>query len=645
MIRKLLVTLLIGAISLLSAMPVLGWEVSLKVYDTLTDYEVATGEKIEKFNEAPEFRALVAAGELPPVEERLPKEPVVIKPEEEIGQYGGTYLMWALAFRLLDRLAAEYLTTHSPDGQRVIPNVVKDWEYSEGNKSITFFLREGLRWSDGVPFTADDILFWYEDIILNESLTPVKRHIYKRGGEVGTVKKVDDYTVKFTFALPFALFTTYLGSWGGPKWIACTPKHYLKQFHPDYTPMEEIEKAMKKEGFSNWIDFFEHMNSTFNPERPVIGPWVAMDWETAPIQRCRRNPYYWKVDTEGNQLPYIDGLELEYFSNMETLFLKSIAGELDWGLYKALSLARQYAEKGNYRFVKGIWMPNSFCNIMFNFNHPDPYRRELYRDKRFRQALSVAIDREEINQLVFEGIHVPSQIAPLAGPPYYGESELFLRYTKYDPEKANQMLDEIGLKERDKEGYRLGLDGKELMLIIYANATSPAEAPETMELVKIQWTEVGIRAMVKPQAAALWYAQHNAGKHDLSSRMSHFGGGPVHPTLNENLFALSGWEMAPKWALWMDTNGAEGFEPPEDVKRLRELKEEILGESSEEKRIALIMEAFQIQMDNLWSIGLVRTRALELGNQLLFSNRIRNVPSIMNAEFYPAVIPSWFKTE
>ena len=649
MIKKLVVVLLTGVICLLGVTSALAWEVSLEVYNTPEDYEAATGNKIEKFDEAPEFRVKVAAGELPPVEERLPKDFIVIKPEEEIGQYGGTFRTYAVEHRMFMRFAGEGLTTWSPDGQGMIPNVVKDWEYSEDNKSITFFLREGLRWSDGVPFTADDILFWYEDIILNDSLTPVTPNMYLRGGEVGTLKKVDDYTVKFTFAKPYALFTTYLGSWAGPNWQALTPKHYLEQFHPEYTPMEEIEKAMEEEGFSSWIDFFGHMNTSpwgfMNPERPVLGAWVATDWETAPIQGARRNPYFWKVDTEGNQLPYMDRLEFEYFSDPEAMNLKGIAGELDFGGAGDRALAVRYAEEGNYRFIKGIWMPNSYCNIYFNFNHPDPYRRELYNDVRFRQALSIAIDREEINQFVFEGLMIPSQIAPLGGPPYYGRSEMFMVWTEYDIEKSNQMLDEIGLKERDGEGYRLGLDGKELMLIIYPNAGWPAQGPDTMELVKSTWAEVGIRAVVKPQAGALWNAQHNAGDHDLSSRASHFGGGPVHPTLNGNLFALAGWQVAPQWALWMDTNGAEGFEPPEDVKRLREIREEILGEPSEEKQIALTMEALQIQMDNLWSIGLVISRALEMGQQLQVSNRIRNVTPTMNAEYYPSVPPSWFKVE
>lgn len=652
MVGKLLVMLLIGAISLLSAMPVLGAEalpeVLLKVYSTPEDYEAATGKKIEKLNEAPELRIMVAAGELPPVEERLPKDFIVIKPEEEIGQYGGTFVSYALEHRKFLQIAGEGLTAISPDGQSILPNVAKGWEYSEGNKNITLFLREGLRWSDGVPFTADDILFWYEDIILNDSLTPVISAIYKRGGEVGTLKKVDDYTVEFAFTKPYGLFTRYLGSWGGPLGQAITPKHYLKQFHPEYTPMEEIEEAMKEEGFTSWIDFFGHMNSTpwgfMNPERPVLGAWVATDWDTAPIQGARRNPYFWKVDTEGNQLPYMDRLEFEYFSNEEALGLKGLAGELDYGGHNDIALARRYAEEGNYRFVRGIWMPNSKCNILFNFNHPDPYRRELYRDVRFRQALSIAIDRDEINEFVFEGTYVPSQISPLAGPPYYGNSEMFMVWTEYDPETANQMLDEIGLAERDGEGYRLGLDGKDLTLIIYPNIGWPSESGEAMDLVKDTWAGVGIRALVKPQTGALWWAQHPAGEHDLASRASHFGGGPVHPTLNANTFALTRWEMAPLWALWMDTNGAEGFEPPDEVKRLRELWEEILGEGDEERVVALIMEAFQLHMDNLWSIGTVHNNVLDL-KEVQISNRVRNVPPVIYGELYVAVPSSWFITE
>jgi peptide/nickel transport system substrate-binding protein len=287
-------------------------------------------------------------------------------------------------------------------------------------------------------------------------------------------------------------------------------------------------------------------------------------------------------------------------ADTEAQLLKTIAGELDWssigfnGGVANMPLILENQEKAGYRLVYGTWMPNSFSNIMFNFNHPDEARKELYNDVRFRQALSVAINREELIKLVWKGAVFPSQVAHLYGPPYHGESELFQSYAQFDPDLANQLLDEIGLTERDGEGYRLGLDGEELLLVIAANAAWPPDTPSVMEIVRGYWEEVGIRAIVQPEAGELWTARHNGGEHDLSARGAHFGGGPVHPTLNSNTFVLGGWQWGPDWALWMDTNGEQGVEPPDDVKRIRELRELILGEPDQDKRIEMTNEVFEI---------------------------------------------------
>jgi peptide/nickel transport system substrate-binding protein len=356
------------------------------------------------------------------------------------------------------------------------------------------------------------------------------------------------------------------------------------------------------------------------------------------------------VDTAGNQLPYIDELRAVRVADTEAQLLKTIAGELDWsnlgfnGGVANLPLIIENQENGEYRLAYGTWMPNSFSNIMFNYNHPDPARKELYNDVRFRQALSVAINREELIKLVWKGAVFASQVAPLYGPPYHGESDLFKSFTQFDPDLANQLLDEIGLTERDAQGFRMGLDGKEMLLIISANTAWPPETPDVMELVRGYWEKVGINATVQPEAGDLWSARHNGGEHDLSARGAHFGGGPVHPTLNGNTFALGGWQWAPEWALWLDSKGEKGVEPPDDVKRIRELRELILGEPDEAKRIAMTMEVFEIHMKNIWSIGLVVDDP-KINQQTIVRNRVRNVPTWTRGEWYPSLPVSWFINE
>lgn len=626
------------------------------VYNSPVEYEGATGNAIAEFQEAPMLTALVDAGELPPLAERLPADPVVVQPEEGIGKYGG-FLTAPIEGQnrasptMYDYWTIDPLTIFSPDGSEIIPNVAQSWQISEDNKTITLFLRKGIKWSDGEPYTANDILFWWNDVVLNDELTPSKPTILTRGGELAQVTAIDDFTVEFTFSEPYALFVTYLGSWGGPRIDpVALPKHYLSQFHPNYVEMSEIEALMEVEGFDTWLDFFAYMRDRHNPELPSISAWIPNERPPQPIQTYRRNPYYWKVDTAGNQLPYIDELRAVRVADTEAQLLKTIAGEFDWsslgfnGGIANMPLLMQNRESGGYRMAYGTWMPNSFSNIMFNFSHPDEVRKELYNDVRFRQALSVAINREELIALVWKGGVFASQVAPLYGPDYHGESELFQSYAQFDLDLANQLLDEIGLTDRDSQGFRLGLDGEPLMLIIAANTAWPPETPDVMELVRGYWAEVGINATVQPEAGELWTARHNGGEHDLSARGAHFGGGPVHPTLNGNTFALGGWQWAPEWALWLDTDGEQGVEPPDDVKRIRELREEILGEPDQARRIELIMEVFQIHMDNLWSIGLVVDDP-KINQQTIVTNRVRNYPTWTAGEWYPNVPASFFINE
>jgi len=630
--------------------------VQQELYNSPAAYEEATGETVSEYGEAPSLAAQVEAGELPPVADRLPAEPMVVHPEEAIGTYGGQMRINITGQNRIRASVAGYfnyepLTIHNPQGE-IVPNVAQSWEWSDDYQTLTLQLHEGIKWSDGEPFTAEDIMFWWEDVILNDELSPSKPSLLSRGGELAELVALDDYTLEFSFAEPYALFTTYLGSWGFPRNEPTSlPKHYLTQFHPNYTDMETIEAAMEEEGYDSWVDFFEQMSDLNNPDKPSISSWVPNEWPPEQIQTYTRNPYYWKVDTAGNQLPYIDELRTIRVADPEATLLKTIAGEFDFvriaflGGPANLPVLTDNKESGNYRFAYANWMPNSFSNIMFNFTTEDPVKNELYNDVRFRRALSTAINREEIVKLIYKGGVFPSQVAPAYGEPYHGDSELFQSYAQYDPDLANELLDEIGLTERDAEGYRLGPDGEDLLLVVSATTSWPVETPEVMELVRGYWDEVGIRATVKPEAGELWSSRHNAGEHDISARGAHFGGGPVHPTLNSNTFALSGWQWAPDWALWLDTEGEQGVEPPDDVKRLREIREQILGEPDEETRNELMQEVFEIHMDNLWSIGIVVDDP-RFGQLTVLHNRLRNVPTqSISGEWYPHIPASWFINE
>ena len=615
--------------------------------------QIKVGEgTVTKFQEAPELAEKVAKGQLPSVEKRLPANPLVVKPEEAIGKYGGTLRMAVVGQNTLTNEVnnwwlTESLTNPSPqDATKFIPNVAESWEWSDGHKVLTMKLRKGIKWSDGQPFTAGDVNFWWQDVVLNKELTPSPSTLLTRGGKLAEFKQIDDFTIQFSFAEPYAIFTTYLGSWGFPRGAPTSyPKHYLSQFHTKHGEKAKIEAGMKEGGFQNWQDFFAQKASNNNPERPTIGAWIPTAWPPNAVEVHVRNPYYWKVDTAGNQLPYIGEIRSTRTADTEAALLKTIAGELDFsrmGGTVNLPVLSDNKQKGNYRFAYADWMPNSFGNIMFNFSTKDPVKNKLYNTKEFRQALSVAINREEIIKLIYKGGVFASQVAPMRGAPYRGESDLFQSWTKFNPNQANQMLDKIGLTARDKDGFRLGADGKELLLIISATTAWPAETPQLMDLVKGYWAKVGIKATVAPEAGALWGTRHNAGEHDVSARGAHFGGGPVHPTLNSNTFALSGWQWAPEWALWLDTGGKQGNEPPAEVKRIRELLNQILGEPDEAKRNALMQEVFKIHMDQLYSIGLVVDDP-KFGQLTTVHNRLRNVVTwSISGEWWPMIPQQWF---
>ncbi|MBV7338272.1 ABC transporter substrate-binding protein [Chloroflexi bacterium TSY] len=621
-------------------------EVQAEVYNSPAD---AGG--IDEYSEAPQLAEQVASGDLPSVAERLPNNPIVVQPEEAIGKYGGILRKTVSGQRGMGEMGwwvIEPLTLHSPKGV-IIPNVAESWEWNDDYTQLTLNLREGIHWSDGEPFTANDVMFWWNDIILNEELTPNPPTLLNRGGELAQLEMIDDFTVQFTFAEPYALFPTYLGSWGGPREGPTTsPKHFLSQFHPTYTDMADIDALMEEGSFDTWMDLFGQQNNKGNLNKPSLAAWIPTTEPPNPVEVYVRNPYFWKVDSAGNQLPYIDEIHEIRVADAEAALLKTIAGELDFvrGLGTAnIPILSENKESGNFRFAYANWMPNSYGNIMFNYTTEDEAKRELYNNKDFRHALSVAINREESIKLIYKGGVFASQIAPLRGAPYHGESELFQSWTQYDPELSNQMLDDIGLTERDTDGFRLGPNGEELLLIISATTAWPSETPELMELVKGYWAEVGINATVTPEAGPLWGTRHNTGEHDVSARGGHFGGGPVHPTLNANTFALGGWQWGPDWALWLDTNGEQGAEPPEDAKRLRVLRDQILGEPDEDTRNALMQEVFEIHMDNIWSIGLVVDDP-KFGQLTNVHNRLRNVVTwSISGEWTPTIPAQWFVNE
>ena len=563
-----------------------------------------------EYKEAPMLRVKVAAGELPPVEERLPQEPLIVKPIEEIGRYGGVWRMVHEGSSDIAQCAYhlnEHLVCWSADFKQFLPNVAKSWELSEDAKSITFYLRKGIKWSDGAPFTADDVMFWYEAIILNDDINPTKPSWLKREGKLGVVEKIDDYTVRFSFAAPYAtVLEQFAGTWNIPY----APKHYLKQFHPTYTSMDKIKKMMREEGYTVFADFFDAKSKKFDtPECPQIDDWIPLNTIDQPVHILVRNPYYWKVDTQGNQLPYVDRIERTLIPSDEMVLLKVIAGDVDFQFRRLMRtglgdypVIMENREKGDYRIIQQVSRGYNTGAIWFNFANKDPVLHELYNNKRFRIALSLAINRNEISKLLYMGMAVPAQPYPGPGTPWYVE-EYSKAYTEYNPKKANEILDEIGLAKRDKNGFRLRPDGKRLRSVIKILSSMP----DIAELIKGYWKDIGIEIVIKPTDVGLWVANLNARDYDLTMHNVGMGWGGMSPEARGMTYPVqqSSW-WATAWGLWYSTSGKAGEEPPDEAKCLLEIYKKLPGELSSQKRIELNKEAMRIHSENLWIIGTCR---------------------------------------
>lgn len=616
--RKLMIILMSVVICLLSASPLLA-EVftSEGIWATPEEYEKATGNTIEKFHEAPMLRTMVAAGEIPPVSERLGKEPLVIRPLESIGEYGGTLLVirrtieeWGIVEWQIRK--ESILRRNREDLANPFPNIAKGWELSADAKSLTLYLREGIKWSDGAPFTADDIVFNFNDILQNEELSPGPSEAWHPGGERIQAEKVDKYTVKLKFALPWigGVYALTDGWWGSQtcQWGtgAFVPAHYLKRFHIEYN--SDADELAKKEGYDHWHQLFKSKQSfTQNVEVPVLSAWVvktiAPDYITAV-----RNPYYWKVDTEGNQFPYIDEVKGVLADTGELRAAKILSGEpdvsslaVDIGKYPVVMTT---ADKNNYRVSIEPGPLDAFTavKVMLYFNHTleDPFLRELFSNIKFKQALSLAINRDEVNELVYLGTAEAKQATLSSGSPYY--EERFARaYAQYEPQKAKELLNEIGLK-RDKDGYILRPDGKVLNLVIEVAPWYGSHTPAA-ELVRDYWQEIGLKTSIDHAGGGEMWDLYAANKSQISMWALDRG------TYGETMVAPMWWStcqfQGQKWQQWFATNGEKGEEPPAEMKEWYDLWQKVPYIVDEQERIRTGKRALELLSENLWFIGVV----------------------------------------
>ncbi len=601
---------------------------------------ITAAQDMSSFGEAPMLASLVESGDLPPVEERLPSDPLMITPYERIGDYGGEWrsaMVGGLDHIWMIRLMAyENLIRFTPEWSGVMENVAKSFSANAEATEFTFELREGLRWSDGALYTADDITFWYEDVLTNEDLTPTIATWLKSGGEPLSVEKIDDYTVKFSFNTPNGLFLQNLASilGCGPT---SYPRHYLEPFHINYA--DDIDSLIAEAGASDWVELFQSKggvepcfwtNTSFwqTTEVPTMHAWRLTSTYGGGSGRvvAERNPYYFKVDPEGNQLPYIDRMIFDQLEDKETLLLQVLNGDIDMMARHFNSAANRpivydNREQGGYSAYGIVGEDANMTALAINLTHLDPVKREIFQNKDFRIGLSHAINRQEIVDIVYLGQGVPRQIAPQSDSPFYDE-EFANQYTEYSVDIANEHLDKAGYAERDDEGFRLGPDGNRISIVIEAGDLFGRGWPDVLELVQGYWGAVGIHMEPRIIDRSLLVSRKVNSEHDATiwgasggldvylTPIWYFPSDPVESA------------YAPLWTKWY-FDPETGEEPPDAAKQQMRLFDQIKGTGDLELQAELMGELLAIAKDQFYVMGINSTPP----GYGIAKNYFRNVPA------------------
>lgn len=608
--------------------------------------------KAGAYKEAPMLADLVKAGKLPPVEQRLPKEPLVVKPLEKTGKYGGLLRTGFLQTSLwgFTCLRAQGLITYDLACSKFDLDMAKSIKWSPDAKVLTIELREGHRWSDGAPFTVDDILFWWEDVANNKDLTPAANKFWQPGGKPAEFKKISPTVLQIVFAVPYPVATDLLAR---ARYSTDTqfmlPTHYLSKWHLKYNDKaNDVAKAENQDSWTKAFRLHAFPGNNFEIGRPTLWAWIP-DKSTAERALAVRNPYYHQVDSEGNQLPYIDQVECVVTNNREVHTLKTANGEFDFECYwldlKDMSTFKASAQKGNYRVLmpRNLW--SSFWAFMPNRNCKDAALRDLFNKKDWRIALSIGLNRKAISDALFYGLATPFPAICMPTMSFF-KKEWATKYVEYDLAKANQLLDGLGLTKKDAEGYRLRPDGAGKLTIELSQAALGGTQLAVCEMAKSDWKKLGLDIVVKEYETSLYttkqtanelqIATHNAGRSALFGRPNPLSFGFDDPANNR-------W--APMWTLWFSSSGKDGIEPPAEIKKQYDLmaqwRQTVVGTPEFDKIGAEYWTYFVEEIPIIGTVGLDPL-------PMVVNNKLRNVPEqdlwwSSDTNFYAPYWPTqWF---
>ena len=596
--------------------------------------------------QAPMLDELVESGELPPVAERLPAEPQVVE-AESIGTYGGT---WRMGMRgggdnglVVKTVAYEGLVRFDRNWEQVQPNLAVSWEASEDAREYTFTLREGVKWSDGTPFTSEDIAFAVE--LYQDPEYAASSWIDNPNNKM-SIEVIDPVTFKLIFDKPNGMLLDQMASTDGLH-ITSLQKAYCSQFYPKYN--ENAAAEAEAAGFSSWAMRMEDRCAWgwetirfANPDLPTLYAWSIETPYTANASRVtwQRNPYYWKVDTEGNQLPYIDTLEMRVSESTEELTLLALNGEIDFqerhittNINKPLFFDGQ--EQGDYHLGAVIPSTSNTMVIQLNLNHSDPVKRALFQNKDFRIGLSHAIDRQEIIDVVFTGQGEPYQVAPRPQSPLYNE-QLAKQYTEFDPELAAQHLDAAGLTQTNGDGIRLMSNGQPVSINMDVISALRPEWIDMLEILQLQLAAAGIKVDINNIDRTLFYDKRPGNEFDAQIWAGDGGLEVIQePRYYFPFSAESVW--AYKWQAWYNGTETEIAEEPADwAKQQMELYTQLRATPDAEQRNELMRQILAITQEQFPVIGV----SLMPDGYSIIKNNLRNAPeSMFNAWLFPTPAP------
>ena len=634
----------------------------------LSVYEAAAGCKMT-FKTDPASEALNARirgnPALMAMADRIPEEPLVVVPYDAIGKYGGTFdaLSNATEAGTSDFLSIRHvnLVRYSDDLQTIVPNVAKDWEWNDDFTQLTFFLRKGHKWSDGAPFTSADVKYWYDNLALNPNVIAKAKDYVLVGGERMTVDTPDPQTVVFNLPSPkpglLAHFATSFAQ-------GFQPMHFLSLWDPELNDGADAlaQAAGFDDGYAVLSAYFGNSDWTDTPSPLLNSPAkvAALPKDVVPTLESHltvvdttegrhyvANPYFFQVDTAGNQLPYISEQDEVYINENEVRILKLVNAEVD---YKAQSLGLSAAplllenqERGDYTVEL---RPAISINGVFSFNmtSEDPGKRAVFGDFRFRKAMSIAMNRDEINEVANFGLGVIRQYIGFSPTPAFVDEKWATFATEYDPSGAMVLLDEIGMVDTDGDGFRELPNGDKIVLNM--QFVVQGIDGKIVEVVGQHWADVGVQTTVKEVTPDEYRSQMSSNQLDVGMWEKSqplaiiLGNNELWVPPFENYF---GHRNNLLWAEWVDSDGASGVEPPDYVKQLMADIGAFQSTPAGTPESDALGERLVANMTgNLLFIGTVLAPS-----PIYHRNSLKNVPQFKTASYeyyrtFPYRGPQWF---